>query len=68
LWLLLGILGFALLEGVARTPVFDKSVGMIRAGSPVAARADELLFGDEQLAIAAFELFVFNLVIASLSE
>jgi hypothetical protein len=41
---------------------------MIWAGSPVAAGIDELLFGDEKPAIAAFQLFVFNLVIAGLSE
>jgi hypothetical protein len=59
---------FFLFERVAGAPVLDEGVGMIWAGSPVAARTDELFFGDEKPAIAAFQLFVFNLVIAGLSE
>jgi hypothetical protein len=59
---------FFLFERVAGAPVLDEGMGMIRAGSPIAARIDEFFFGDEKPAIAAFQLFVFNLVIAGLPE
>jgi hypothetical protein len=55
-------------EGIAGATILDKCVGMIRAGSPVAAGGDEILFGNKETAIAALELFVINLVIAGFSE
>jgi hypothetical protein len=60
--------GLLLFERIAGAPVFDESVGVIRASAPVAARADERFLGDEVFTIAAFELFVFYLVIAGFPE
>jgi hypothetical protein len=55
-------------EGIAGPSIFDKCVGVVRTGSPVAAGVDEFFFGDEMLAVSALKLFIFNLVIASFSE
>jgi len=37
---------------------------MIRAGTPIALRIDEPLFGNEKLAIPAYVLLVVDLVVA----
>jgi hypothetical protein len=59
---------FFFLKGIAGTTIFDEGVGMVGAGAPVAMRVDEFFLGDEEFTIAALELFIFNLVIASFSE
>jgi hypothetical protein len=57
------------LEGIAGAPKAQEGVGMIGTASPIAFRADELLFGHEKLAIPAFEpLAVLDLEIASFTE
>jgi hypothetical protein len=58
----------SLFEGIAGASVLYEGVGMIGARSPVAAGADEFLFGYEIPAITAFQLFIINLIVAGLSE
>jgi hypothetical protein len=38
-------------------------MGVMQAGPPIALRVDELLFGDEKLAIPAYVLLVVSFVI-----
>jgi hypothetical protein len=56
---------FFLFERVAGAAKLDERVGVVGTGAPIAARFDEFFFGNEKPAVAALELFVLNLVVAS---
>lgn len=55
-------------EGKAGAAKLDESMGVVKAGSPVARGFQKLLLRNEKFAVAAFEGLIVNFIIACFLE